>query len=107
MRADRPPARTTAPTLIWGPTVAPSTVATVPPDDQGRTVMDVSQGEQAWLKEVGARLAAGDEPLAPLTSYLIGRAAGRADARGEAFDLRGAVDAISELAAGWEPAPEG
>lgn len=96
--------------------------------------MDTSQMEQAWLEAVGARLVAGGDPLAPpadaevrsllrvtkvtadatgvrylapLTSYLIGRAAGRADARGEAFDLRGAVDAISELAAGWEPAPEG
>jgi hypothetical protein len=86
--------------------------------------------ERAWLEAAGARLApAGLAPptatevrsllrvtkvtadatgvryLAPLTSYLIGRAAGRAEARGEEFDLRAAVDAISELAAGWERAP--
>ena len=37
--------------------------------------------------------------LAPLTSYLIGIAAGRpADA---AFDLRAAVEEISRLAEGW------
>ena len=96
--------------------------------------MDTSQTEQAWLEAVGARLAGGGDALAlpadvevrsllrvtkvtadatgvrylaPLTSYLIGRAAGRADAKGETFDLRAAVDAISELAAGWAPAPEG
>ncbi len=95
--------------------------------------MDTSQMEQAWLEAVGARLAGdgdalapppdaevrsllrvtkvtadatGVRYLAPLTSYLIGRAAGRADAAGTAFDLRAAVDAISELAAGWAPAPE-
>ncbi|MFY9586698.1 MAG: DUF6457 domain-containing protein [Actinomycetota bacterium] len=96
--------------------------------------MDTSQMEQAWLEAVGARLvgsgpalappadaevrsllrvtkvtadATGVRYLAPLTSYLIGRAAGRAEATGGSFDLRAAVDAISELAAGWEPAPEG
>jgi uncharacterized protein DUF6457 len=38
--------------------------------------------------------------LAPLTAYMIGRAAGAA---GESFDLRSAVDAISETAEGWTP----
>ena len=96
--------------------------------------MDTSQTEQAWLEAVGARLSGGGDALeppaaaevrsllrvtkvtadatgvrylAPLTSYLIGRAAGRAEASGASFDLRAAVDAISELAAGWERAPEG
>jgi Domain of unknown function (DUF6457) len=96
--------------------------------------MDTSQTEHAWLEAVGARLAGGGDALgppaedevrrllrvtkvtadatgvrylAPLTAYLIGRAAGRADASGGGFDLRAAVDTISELAAGWEPAPEG
>lgn len=88
---------------------------------------DASSAERAWLEAVGARLAGLSPPdpadvrsllrvtkvtadatgvryLAPLTAYLIGLAAGRA---GESFDLRAAVDAISELAAGWERAPEG
>ena len=94
--------------------------------------MDTSQMEKAWLEAVGTRLggeplappadaevrsllrvtkvtadATGVRYLAPLTSYLIGRAAGRAEGSGGSFDLRAAVDAISELAAGWEPAPEG
>ena len=96
--------------------------------------MDTSQMEQAWLEAVGARLAGGGSALgppadaevrsllrvtkvtadatgvrylAPLTAYLIGRAAGRAEASGKDFDFRAAVDGISELAAGWEPAPEG
>ena len=42
--------------------------------------------------------ATGVRYLAPLTAYLIGRAAGET---GETFDVRAAVDAISELAAGW------
>jgi hypothetical protein len=88
--------------------------------------------ERAWLEAVGGRLggdpvvppadaevrsllrvtkvtadATGVRYLAPLTAYLIGRAAGRTEASGEAFDLRAAVEAISELAAGWEPAPGG
>jgi hypothetical protein len=96
--------------------------------------MDTSQMEQAWLEAVGIKLAAGGDALAPpadaevrsllrvtkvtadatgvrylapLTAYLIGRAAGRAEASGMSFEMRAAVDAISELAAGWEPAPEG
>ena len=92
---------------------------------------DASRTERAWLEATCARIdpslappedrdvrallrvtkvtadATGVRYLAPLTSYLIGRAAGRADARGETFDLRGAVDAVSELAAAWAPAPEG
>ena len=47
--------------------------------------------------------ATGIRYLAPLTAYLIGWAAG---ASGEAFDLRRAADAVSEIAAGWAP-PEG
>jgi Domain of unknown function (DUF6457) len=48
--------------------------------------------------------ATGVRYLAPLTAYLIGRAAARAEGT---FDLRAAVDAISEVAAGWGQAREG
>ena len=92
---------------------------------------DAARTERAWMEATCERLGPGLAPpadvevrgllrvtkvtadatgvryLAPLTSYLIGRAAGRAEGRGEPFDLRAAVDAISELAAGWAPAPEG
>ncbi len=93
---------------------------------------DAAMTERAWMEAVGERLgpggltpptdaevrsllrvtkvtadATGVRYLAPLTAYMIGRAAGRADATGMTFDLRGAVGAISELAAGWERAPEG
>lgn len=51
--------------------------------------------------------ATGIRYLAPLTAYVVGRAAGRADASGGGFDLRAAADAVSELAAGWGPSPEG
>ena len=37
--------------------------------------------------------------LAPLTAYLIGRAAGP----DPAFDLKGAVEEVSRLAEGWAP----
>lgn len=92
---------------------------------------DTTAIEGAWLEGVAQRLAAatgGSAPsvpsdaevrallrvtkitadvtgvryLAPLTAYLIGRAAGH-DA---AFDLKGAVEEISRLAEGWAP-PEG
>jgi hypothetical protein len=86
--------------------------------------MDAS--ESAWLGEVGVRLGAGDgitmddetkrlllritkvtadatgiRYLAPLTAYLIGRAAGRADARGENADLRAVAESIARLASDW------
>lgn len=79
--------------------------------------------ERAWLEAVAGRLdepaaeaiddeavrlllrvtkiaaeATGVRYLAPLTSYLIGRAAARS---GERFDLRAAVGEISALAEGW------
>jgi len=38
--------------------------------------------------------------LAPLTSYLLGVAAGRST---DVFELRSAVDRISALAEGWTP----
>lgn len=38
--------------------------------------------------------------LAPLTSYLLGVAAGRSS---DVFELRSAVDRISSLAEGWTP----
>jgi hypothetical protein len=87
-------------------------------------------GESAWLEAVAERLGEGstspvtDEELrlllrvtkvaadatgvrylAPLTSYLIGRAEGRAQATGGAFDLRRSVEQISDLAEGWPPGP--
>ena len=84
--------------------------------------MDDDEG--AWLSAVGERLgdsslidaetkrvllrvtkvtadATGIRYLAPLTAYLIGRAAARAEADGIAFDLRGAAEGLSELAAEW------
>jgi hypothetical protein len=79
--------------------------------------------ERAWLEAVAERLgeptaepvddetvrlllrvtkiaadSTGVRYLAPLTSYLIGRAAGRA---GEGFDVRAAVEQISALAESW------
>jgi hypothetical protein len=93
---------------------------------------DASRMERAWLEAVGDRLAAaagatiraptdtevrsllrvtkvtadatGVRYLAPLTAYLMGAAAGRAEAAGETFDLQTAVDAVSELAEGWSRA---
>ena len=93
---------------------------------------DASRTESAWLEAVGERLAGaagfviraptdgevrsllrvtkvtadatGVRYLAPLTAYLIGAAAGRAEAAGKTFDLRVAVDAVSELAEGWSRA---
>jgi hypothetical protein len=87
-------------------------------------------GEAAWLEAVAERLgeastsqvtdeelrlllrvtkvaadATGVRYLAPLTSYLIGRADGRARATGGTFDLRRAVDGISGLAADWPRSP--
>ena len=79
--------------------------------------------QAAWLGLVGERLGGVDAPadadvrlllrvtkitadvtgvryLAPLTAYMLGRAAGGAD---EGFDLRAAVNAISEAAEGWTP----
>lgn len=50
--------------------------------------------------------ATGIRYLAPLTAYVVGVAAGRAQARGERFVLRLAADAVGELAAGW-PTSEG
>ena len=50
--------------------------------------------------------ATGIRYLAPLTAYVVGVAAGRAEAAGERFDLRAAADAVGELAAGW-PRSEG
>jgi hypothetical protein len=93
---------------------------------------DTAATERAWLEAVGERLGAltggaaigapddtevrsllrvtkitadvtGVRYLAPLTSYLIGIAAGRSDA---AFDLKAAVEEISRLAEGWAR-PEG
>jgi hypothetical protein len=94
--------------------------------------MEKSEAERAWLEAVAERLtvdapgtiepptgaevrsllrvtkvtadATGVRYLAPLTAYLIGIAAGRTEG---AFDLGSAVDAISRLAAGWSPPPEG
>ena len=90
---------------------------------------DATAIERAWLEAVGATLetsgvalsdadvrallrvtkivadVTGVRYLAPLTSYLLGVAAGRA---GDGFDLRAAVDRISALAEGWTPpAPRG
>jgi hypothetical protein len=86
---------------------------------------DAAVVERAWLEAVGKKLGdpaiaspadadvrallrvtkivadvTGVRYLAPLTSYLLGIAAGRI---GDGFDLRGAVDAISALAEGWTP----
>jgi hypothetical protein len=47
--------------------------------------------------------ATGVRYLAPLTAFVVGRAAGRAEAAGERFDLRAASEAVSELAARWGP----
>lgn len=86
--------------------------------------------ESAWIGAVEARLGSGSigidddtkrvllrltkvtadatgvRYLAPLTAFLVGRAAGMA---GEGFDLRAAADAIGELAASWpsttDPSP--
>jgi hypothetical protein len=92
---------------------------------------DTAATERAWLEAVGERLGAltgqaaisppddaevrsllrvtkiiadvtGVRYLAPLTAYVLGRAAGR----DEAFDLTGAVAEIIRLAEGWAP-PEG
>ncbi len=89
---------------------------------------DTTATERAWLEAVAGKLAAsaggaaiespsdadvrallrvtkitadvtGVRYLAPLTAYLIGRAAGPAPG----FDLKGAVDEISRLAEGWVP----
>jgi hypothetical protein len=45
--------------------------------------------------------------LAPLTAFVVGRAAGRAEAAGGTFDLRAAAEAVSELAGEWGPPGEG
>jgi hypothetical protein len=87
---------------------------------------DTAATERAWLEAVGERLGAltgsatipppadtdvrsllrvtkitadvtGVRYLAPLTAYLIGIAAGRADV----FDLKKAVEEINRLAEGW------
>ena len=92
---------------------------------------DTAATERAWLEAVGERLGAltggpameapndaevrsllrvtkitadvtGVRYLAPLTAYLLGRAAGR----DEGFDLKPAVEEISRLAEGWVR-PEG
>ncbi|MGH2792802.1 MAG: DUF6457 domain-containing protein [Actinomycetota bacterium] len=47
--------------------------------------------------------ATGIRYLAPLTAYVFGRAAGRAEAVGEPFDLVAAAAAVNELAEGWVP----
>ncbi|MGH2726627.1 MAG: DUF6457 domain-containing protein [Actinomycetota bacterium] len=46
--------------------------------------------------------ATGIRYLAPLTAFVVGRAAGHAESAGERFDLRAAADAVSALAEGWE-----
>jgi uncharacterized protein DUF6457 len=51
--------------------------------------------------------ATGVRYLAPLTAFVVGRAAGRAEAVGERFDLRAASETVSELAARWGPPQEG
>lgn len=51
--------------------------------------------------------ATGIRYLAPLTAYVIGRAAGRAESAGEAFDLSAAADAVNALAATWDRPPKG
>ncbi len=88
--------------------------------------------EETWLRGVADRLGAAGGPvldddakrvllrmtkltadatgvryLAPLTAYVVGVAAGRAEAAGERFDLRAAADAVSEQAAAWGPPAEG
>ena len=86
--------------------------------------------ERAWLEDVGKQLGdperlaiptdadvrlllrvtkitadvTGVRYLAPLTSYLIGVAAGKS---GTGFDLRKAVEGISALAEGWSPPRSG
>lgn len=89
---------------------------------------DTTATERAWLEAVSQKLAestgaaAIDPPsdadvrallhvtkitadvtgvryLAPLTAYMIGRAAGP----GPGFDLKAAVEAISRFAEGWAP----
>jgi hypothetical protein len=89
---------------------------------------DTTATERAWLEGVSQRLAAaaagaapavpsdadvrallrvtkitadvtGVRYLAPLTAYLIGRAAGD----DPEFDLKAAVEEISRLAEGWAP----
>ena len=45
--------------------------------------------------------ATGIRCLAPLTAYVFGRAAGLAEANGEAFDVAAAAAAVNELAEGW------
>ena len=89
---------------------------------------DAAAIESAWLEVVGERLAGqagsaipapsdadvrallrvtkitadvtGVRYLAPLTSFMMGVAAGRAGAE---FDMPSAVDEISALAEGWTP----
>ena len=51
--------------------------------------------------------ATGVRYLAPLTAFLVGRAAGRAESAGERFDLRAAAAAVSDLAAAWGARREG
>jgi hypothetical protein len=88
--------------------------------------------EEAWLRGVAQRLglsgeaafddeakrvllrltkvtadATGIRYLAPLTAFVVGRAAGHAESVGERFDLRAASDAVTALAAAWGPPKEG
>ncbi len=49
--------------------------------------------------------ATGIRYLAPLTAYVVGIAAGRAEAAGERFDLNAAAAAVSDLAGTWGPPP--
>ncbi|MEX2555998.1 MAG: DUF6457 domain-containing protein [Actinomycetota bacterium] len=88
--------------------------------------------ETKWLGEVEARLGDGDGPavddrvmrlllritkvtadatgvryLAPLTAYLVGLAAGRAEVRGDPIDLRAVADQVDRLAKDWQAQPGG
>jgi hypothetical protein len=102
--------------------------STWPGEEAGMAANDTTATERAWLEGVSGRLATatgraapavpsdadvrallrvtkitadvtGVRYLAPLTAYLIGRAAG--DDPG--FDLKATVEQISRLAEGWAP----
>ena len=51
--------------------------------------------------------ATGVRYLAPLTAYLVGRAAGLAEAAGVPFDLEAAASGVNALAGSWDRPPKG
>jgi uncharacterized protein DUF6457 len=87
------PNEETAIQAAWLGTVG-ETLSVPPPSDQDlRLLLRVTK---ITADVTGVRY------LAPLTAYMLGVAAGVA---GGTFDLRAAVNAISEAAEGWSPPP--